>query len=201
MNINKDILQWLQTHNNLITTSDVLSLGFSRAVLPMYVKKGILKRVSSGVYTLNGQETEPQDEIYLLSLRTSRYVYSNETALFLNGLTDKLSTPYSITAVSGTCLSQAVRSKCKCFYVKSEIYNLGITELQTPFGNIVKSYNAERTLCDIIKNRNRLDNRDIEIAAIKKYASMHGKNLWNLAEYAQALNIYPTVKVYIEMFL
>jgi len=43
------------------------------------------------------------------------------------------------------------------FYLKDELYEIGITEMKTPYGNKVKVYDLERTICDIIKNRKRLD--------------------------------------------
>lgn len=44
MEINALILEEIKRNNNMITTSQVVSLGFSRALLSNYVKEGLLGR-------------------------------------------------------------------------------------------------------------------------------------------------------------
>ena len=44
MNINSDIYEKIKENNNMITTSQVTSLGYSRALLTKYVKAGLLER-------------------------------------------------------------------------------------------------------------------------------------------------------------
>ena len=51
-NINPEILNVLAKNNNMITTSQVVSLGFSRTLLLKYVDAGLLNRVRHGVYIL-----------------------------------------------------------------------------------------------------------------------------------------------------
>jgi hypothetical protein len=38
-----------------------------------------------------------------------------------------------------------------CSQCKAEWYNLGVDEVKTPGGNIVRASNQERTLCDILR--------------------------------------------------
>ena len=41
------------------------------------------------------------------------------------------------------------------FYLKEELYEIGIVEMKTPYGNKVKVYDLERTICDSIRNKNK----------------------------------------------
>ena len=44
MEINQAIMKEIQQNNNMITTAQVVELGFSRALLSKYVKEGLLER-------------------------------------------------------------------------------------------------------------------------------------------------------------
>jgi predicted transcriptional regulator of viral defense system len=52
MKINLVILEALKKNNNVITTAQVVELGFSRYLLSKYEKEGLLERERQGVYVL-----------------------------------------------------------------------------------------------------------------------------------------------------
>ena len=60
--------------------------------------------------------------------------------------------------------------------VKKDLIDVGICSKKTIFGNEVKTYDVERTICDIFKDRN---NQDIEIVldAIKRYFRRKDRDL------------------------
>ena len=86
MNINQTIYDEIKKNNNMITTSQVLSLGYSKQLLTNYVKEGLLERCRHGVYTL---PNAVHDDMYTLMLRSEKIVFSHDTALFLNGLSER----------------------------------------------------------------------------------------------------------------
>jgi len=64
----------------------------------------------------------------------------------------------------------------------------------------VKTYNKERTICDIIKKRNSLDIQVIA-EAIKAYISGTDKNLLLLYKYAKLFRIEKPLRIYLEVLL
>lgn len=44
MEINQVIMKEIRQNNNIITTAQVVALGFSRSLLSKYVKEGLLER-------------------------------------------------------------------------------------------------------------------------------------------------------------
>ena len=58
----------------------------------------------------------------------------------------------------------------------------------TPEGNAVKTYDKERTLCDIIRKRASLDVAEFN-HAVKSYISSKDKNLARLSDYARTMNM------------
>ena len=76
----------------------------------------------------------------------------------------------------------------KAYYVKPEWYGMGICEIQTPGGHVVKAYDMERTICDILRKRS-----DMDIAvfnyAVREYMKRKDKRISVLSRYAVALHI------------
>ncbi|MBR3607820.1 MAG: abortive phage infection protein, partial [Lachnospiraceae bacterium] len=70
----------------------------------------------------------------------------------------------------------------------------------TTFGNEVRCYDAERTICDLLRSRNRMDEETV-ISAIKNYAAYKDKDLHRLAAYAEKFRVSKILKQYMEVLL
>ena len=70
----------------------------------------------------------------------------------------------------------------------------------TPAGNTVRAYNAEKTLCEILKP---ISHTDIQIItdAFKRYAGRKDKNIPLLSEYAHQLRVEKRLRPYLEVLL
>lgn len=197
MHINEEIYNEINKNNHIITTSQVVDLGFSKTLLTKYVKAGLLERVASGVYMMPDQAV---DDMYTLSLRSEKIIFSHDTALFLNQLSERTPFEHSVTIPSNTSLSKRVLEVCVCYYIKPDLYTLGLTERSTTFGNKVRCYNSERTICDVLRSRNRL-NEETVLSAIKQYAASNEKDLNMLAEYAGRFHVSKVLRQYLEVLL
>lgn len=197
MNINPDIYKEIKKNNNMITTSQVLSLGFSKQILTNYVKAGILERSRQGVYIL---PDSVHDDMYTLMLRSERIVFSHDTALFLNGISERTPFMHTVTIPSNSALPSSLKEECICFYVKAELHTIGIIEKKTTFGNTVRCYNVERTICDFLRCRKRCDEETV-ISAIKNYVIYDKKDLNLLATYAKQFKVDKELQKYMEVLL
>ena len=197
MRINPLLLKAIQQNNNTITTSEVMKLGFSRAVLSKYVKEGLLERSRQGVYIL---PDSVHDDMYTMMLKSEKIIFSHETALFLNDLSERTPFEHSVTIPSNAVLSDVLREDCNCYYIKPELFKVGMVRKKTTFGNEVRCYDAERTICDLLRSRNRMDEETV-ISAIKNYAAFSNKDLNRLAVYAEKLRVAKILKQYMEVLL
>lgn len=100
-------------------------------------------------------------------LRKDKRVYSHETALFLNDLTDRDPVAYCITVPTRYNTSKLNQDGLIVHTVKKELFNLGICTRQTTFGNDIRIYEMERTIYDILRDR--------MIRTLRGYR-MHSKN-------------------------
>ena len=142
-----------KSHGGIIETKIAAQHGISRMTLSALCKKGELCRIAKGQYIL---PDELQDELLSISLRSDKVLFSHETALFLHGISDRVPFVHTVTAPSGCIPSASIKSECKVYYIKPELFELGRTKLKTPAGNTVSAYDPERTICDVIRSRNKI---------------------------------------------
>lgn len=197
MGINPLILEEIKRNNNMITTAQVISLGFSRALLSNYVKDGLLERSRHGVYIL---PDSVHDDMYTLMLRSENIIFSHDTALFLNGLSERTPFTHTVTIPSNTVLPNSIKEECSCYYVKPELHKVGVVLRKTTLGNEVRCYDAERTICDMLRSRSRMD-EEMVISGIKHYANFRDKDLYRLGAYAEKFKVNKALKNYMEVLL
>ena len=75
-------------------------------------------------------------------------------------------------------------------------------KLKSPFGNIIKAYNLERTICDIVKNENKCG-LDIEQRnkVIKKAFSNNEIDGTTIMQYAKKLKCGKKIKAMMEVMI
>lgn len=195
--INPIIMDALSKNSNMVTTSQVQELGFSKQTLSNYVSAGLLERVRQGVYIL---PDTVHDDMYTLMLRSESIVFSHESALFLHGISDRTPFIHTITMPSNKAVPGSIKDECICFYVKPAWHKVGVTEKKTTFGHPVRCYDVERTICDFLRTRNRCD-EEIVISALKNYAASDNKDLKRLSYYAELLKVNRELRQYMEVLL
>ncbi len=72
--------------------------------------------------------------------------------------------------------------------------------MRTTMGNVVRGYNAERCICDMLSSKKRV-NIECYTAALKLYFSRKEKNLNRLAEYATKLGVMDKLTPYLEVLV
>jgi len=191
------ILEILKKNNGVITTSEVTASGISRGSLKHLVDTGVLERASRGVYQLADVW---DDEMYHLQVRYKKGIFSGETALYLHDLTDRTPSRFQMTFPNGYNLTNVKKENIRCNRVIKKLYDMGVLEIKTPAGNIVRAYNMERTLCDILRTQS---NTDIQIVsdAFKRYARRNDKNIPLLSKYAKELRVETKLRSYLEVLL
>ena len=184
-------------HGGIIEAKVAAQRGISKAMLCKLCRKGRIHRIVKGQYIL---PDDIQDELLSISKRSDRIIFSHETALFLHGISDRTPFEHTITAPSSCIPSAAIRSECKVYYIKPELFELGKTILKTPAGNEVQGYDLERTICDVIRSRNKLGTETF-LAALKMYAASPEKNLNKLTTYAKQIRVEKILHQYLEVLL
>lgn len=187
----------VENGNGYLRTSQVLESGISKPTLADYVSKRNMERVAHGVYL--AEDAWP-DELYLLYLSNSRIIFSHETALMLHGLMEREPNKTSVTVQAGYNSTHLRKKDIQVYQVKQDVYEIGVVEVQTSFGNTVRAYDMERTICDILRYKDMMDVQIFQYA-MKEYMVSTYKNLNHLMEYAKRFQIETAVRTYTEVML
>ncbi|MEY8562648.1 type IV toxin-antitoxin system AbiEi family antitoxin domain-containing protein [Eggerthellaceae bacterium 3-80] len=140
----------LENNVGIITSAEAQAAGATRPAFSNYVRRRGLERTSRGVYI--DPDVFP-DEMALLQKRFPKIVFSHDSALYLQDLTDREPMPISVTVDSSYNAGPLKDLGVRIHYVKPEWYKLGLTEVKTPSGFAVQTYDKERTVCDLIRKR------------------------------------------------
>lgn len=191
------ILKIVEKNNGYVTTKEVVKNEINKTFLTNMVKNGTLVRISRGYY---GLPNYIEDEYYKIASKSKNARFSMATALYLHNLSDRTPLVYNVTLPFGYSGILQKEKNVILNFVKREMLDLGVIEMTSPFGMKIKVYDIERTICDIIKNKNKMD-AEIFSKALKDYAKSRNKNLSKLTKYAKAMNIEKKVSEYMEVLL
>ena len=197
MNISQTIIEYAYKNNGMINASDLKEMGILHGNLDYLVKKGELEKVSRGVYILPDIW---EDELYNLQSRFKRGIYNLETALYLYDLTDRTPSHYSMAFPKGYNLKNPKSESIFCTQENEVFYAKGVSSVKTPGGNIVQSYDMERTICDLIRKKNSLDIQLVS-ESLKRYMRRTDKNIPKLSEYSKILKVDNKLRIYMEVLM
>lgn len=190
------IEEFAENNNGLIRTAQIEELGISRPMIRKYLELGKLEKVRKGLYILSDDFA---DEYALLQARSKKAVFSYGTALFLWDLSDRTPHIYDVTFPRGTnsCSLKKDILNLRCHYVHQNIYELGITEIKSPQGALVKAYDRERCICDLIRDKSQVD-MQLYSQAIKDYFKSK-PNTRKLLKYGKIFGIEDKIRIYMEV--
>ena len=183
--------------SGILLTKNAIEAGISKHALYNFIRDNGFEKAAHGVYA--SPETW-EDENYILSLRCPQGVLSHDKALHFHGLTDREPLQKTITIYTGYGTSRMVADGIKVFTVKKELLDIGKEIVKTSYGHDIPLYNRERTICDLIRSKNRFEIQDFQ-TALKTYIMGKNKNLNRLMEYAKLFHVDKKIREYMEVLL
>ena len=187
------LLELSNSNKNVLTSKLLLDNGYTKYHIKKMVDEQLIAKVQRGIYVLNN---ELEDEFYINQMNNTSIVYSNETALYLHNMSDRYPRPLSVTTKSGYHIRN---NDLKIYYTNKDLFEIGIIEINSPQGSPIKVYDKERTICDIIKNKNRIEPQ-VYIQGLQSYFLNSKPNLRKLSRYAKKMNIQNKVMDIVELY-
>lgn len=189
------IIDIMNNNHGYITSKEITSKGIHRMYLKKLCDDGIIEKVGTGVYI---DKAIIPDYYYIMSLELPNIVYSHMTALYFHDLSIKAPNDSFDITVPNNYYNYKLK-KHNVFYCDKDSYEIGITNVETPMGHLVRAYDMERCICDIIKSKNRMDFELVKYS-IKAYLKRKEKDLTKLSMYADKLGVSKEVAHYLEFF-
>ena len=184
---------FFKKNHGYITTKEIENIGISKTLIPKLIKQKVLRKVAYGIYIDNNLI---EDEFYILQKRFSNIVFSYNTSCYLLNLSDRV--PYKIDVT--TINHNNINENLNIHYVSKDKFDIGIIEIESPYSNPIKIYNAERCICDLLKNPNAVD-LEVYNKIVNNYFKQKNKNLTTLEEYSKVFNVHEKFEHIMEVLI
>lgn len=193
----EEMKNFVKKSNGIITSKELKEKKISNYYVQKLIDDNILERYSRGFYI---RTDIFEDEFYILQQRNSKIVFSYNTALYFLNETERTPENIDVTVYKGYNVHRLSKN-VKVHYVLKENLYLGAIETQTPQGFKVMAYNLERTLCDIIKNKDTGMDKEQINKFIQKMLLKNKVDPIVLIEYAKRLKCEKKVREIMDIFM
>ncbi|MBQ2937423.1 MAG: hypothetical protein IJE05_00830 [Clostridia bacterium] len=146
------IVNFVNKKNNVITIDDFKKAKIGFYYINKLIEDNYISRIGKGIY---GRTDSFEDEYFIIQNRYKNAIFSYNTALFFLNKTDVTPNIIDITIPNDYNVSTINTKQIRVHYSNRENIELGVIKIKSPFGNAIKAYNLERTICDIVKNENK----------------------------------------------
>lgn len=186
------IKELIKKNDGILTTKMLDQNKIHRQYLKNLVDEGYVVKVSRGVYVTPYKDVS---EYFIVGEQYKTGIFSHNTALYFYDLTDRTPFELDMTFPNNVRITNYM---INAHYINKERFEIGLTTKTLGDGTIIRVYNMERTMCDIIRDRNKIDSQ-IFNTALKEYMKRKDKNLNLLYEYAKIFKISKILKMYLEV--
>ena len=197
--IDKNILiEEFDKCGGVLKTSELKSIGLSSRQIKKLIDDEFIVKIKFGFYEL--AESVNSDEVIIARLFPNAVIFL-ESALMHYEYTDRIPSPWQIAVDKDSKKSKydIAYPLIQPFYIEFKFLEVGLDVIQID-GVDVKIFDRDRTICDILRYENKIEN-EVFSEAIKRYSKDSKKNIRNLFEYAEIFNIKKKVQTYIGVWL
>ncbi len=195
----EEAIQLIQQKGGLIRTKDALNSGIHPRILYFMRDNGLLFQVNRGLYELADESTVQNIDLVSVAIRAPQAVVCLVSALSFHDITGQIPHQVSIALKKGAETPRIDFPPIKVYRFSGASFEAGIEEYKIN-GKPVKVYNAEKTLSDCFKFRNKIG-MDIVLEAFKIYRERKEINVASLMYYAKICRVESIMKPYIEASL
>ena len=86
------------------------------------------------------------------------------------------------------------------YSLKKELQEQDVEEVETSYGHFVRAYNLERTICDCLRSRSKLQS-EIVFSGLKRYVHRSDRKLNLLMKTATKFGVSKLLRTYLEVLL
>lgn len=186
-------------YNFVMTTAELTAAKLYYADIQKMLGAGVIEKIKRGYY--HWIENDGGSDVVVINRLFPDAVLCMETALFYYRYSNRNSANWNF-AIGKSVSKQRTKLDypfIKAYRVEPALLTLGETK-----GNIdlvdVRIYDRDRTVCDVLRNMNKMD-KEIFNKAIQNYIADSKKNIPNLIKYAKVLRVHKRVKDLIGVWL
>lgn len=188
-----------ESHGGVMRTSELKEAGYYYKKIQKLIEDGEIEQVRRGYYQYIGENSF--SDIPTITTLFPDGVLCMESALDYYGYTDRTPAAWHLAVDN-----KSTRTRfnidypiVKPHFIQSDRYEVGIEKAEID-GKSVKIYDRERTICDLLLHRNKVDGEVFNMA-IQRYINDPKKTEARLMKYAKLLHVEKKVREVLGVWL
>ena len=192
------IINIFKDQSGYACTGDITKQGIHHVHLKALLEDGTIIKIKHGLFSLS--DNNQFDAFLEAKLSIPDGVICLGTALSWYGLTTWDPPEIHIAIPKGRKIKLPEYPPVKLFYFSGNFYNYGIADEEIESGDVIKIYDREKTICDIVRYRNKIG-IDIMKESLREYLKSNEINLNKLHKYSVSLKISSVLRQYLDVLI
>ena len=195
----KSVKSIFDRYGGLMRTAELKEEGIYYKKIQKLLNDGEIEQVRRGYYQYSGENSF--SDIPIIKTLFPDAVICMESALDYYGYTDRTPSAWHL-AVDNKSTRTRFRIDypiIKPHFIQSDRYQVGIEEAQID-GKLVKIYDRDKTICDVLLHKNKVDG-EVFNTAIQRYINDPKKMVARLMKYAKLLHVEKKVREVLGVWL
>lgn len=186
-------------HGGLMKTSELKEAGYYYKKIQKLIENGEIEQVRRGYYLYSGEDSF--SDIPTLTTLFPDGVLCMESALDYYGYTDRTPAAWHLAVDNKSTRTRFYIDYpiVKPHFIQSDRYQAGIEDAKID-GRTIKIYDREKTICDLLLHRNKVDGEVFNMA-IQRYINDPKKTEARLMKYAKLLHVEKKVREVLGVWL
>lgn len=197
--MNANLKKMFDEHGGVMKTSELKEAGYYYKKVQNLLYEGRIEQVRRGYYKLVGDELF--SDIKTIAILFPDGVICMESALDYYGYTDRTPSAWHLAVdFKSTRTRFSIDYPIvKPHFIRSDRYSVGIANVVID-GSRMKIYDRERTICDLMHHKNKVDS-EVFNTAIQRYVADPERMEARLMKYASQLHVEKKVKEVLGVWL
>jgi len=194
--VNRKAREIFAAHGGTLRTREALKAGIHPRTLYAMRDAGELEQLARGVYRLAELPPLSDPDLATVGKRVPQGVVCLISALAFHELTTQIPHVVHLALPRNARTPKLDYPPLQVYRFSSDAFTAGI-ETHDIEGVAVRVYNAEKTLADCTKYRNKIG-LDVVLEALRNYRGRRGARLQRVLEYARVCRVGSVIRPYLE---
>ncbi len=185
-----------RSRGGVMRMAEALRAGVGQATLYAMHDKGVLERLSRGLYRLVSLPAMEAPDLVTVTARVPRGVICLISALAYHELTTQVPHRVDIAIARGSEPPRVNYPPIQVYWFSGDAFTTGI---KTPVidEQRIRVYSAEKTIADAFKDRNKIG-LDVAIESLRMWRERQGSRFAKILEHARTCRVERVIMPYLE---
>lgn len=200
MKSKEEIIQIFKENKGIMSRQELLQSGVSDHLLAQLFTEGHLVKPKRGFYRWNEEEVFIYENEWVeVQKMLPKGIFCLYSAAQHHELSTFISSAYHLAFPKNSSASLPDYPPINTYFWEESIFSIGIEECEIE-GSKVRIYNAERTVCDMLRFKHKVTWETAK-ECLKTYLRRKDRNISLLLKYAESFRIKELLNIYLEVLV